>query len=261
MLSVWAVWVSYRHYLRAEQLFTFFAVMLMQVCFLPLKPAAAILHMAGVYAALYLEMRSIDGAAGVNRLNFLMLACLSAGGMIVRYHSQIRMSEKKVLLQRNNALLEHANRHDILTGLRNRYALEEDASVLIGGRVSAHMIDINYFKAFNDSYGHLVGDAVLRETADHIRELFPECLCYRYGGDEFLVLNPGEAGFQADTYSFCMRESEGLELQLSIGHAQGTPEDRGQLFELIAAADVALYAVKRRTHAPEFGGRERRRGV
>lgn len=252
VLSVWAVWVSYRQYVRGEQLTTFYTVILMQVCFLPMKPWISILLMAGVYAALYLMLYSIDRAAGVNVLNFFVLACLSAGGMVVRFYSQARMSEK-------TAQLEHANRHDILTGLRNRYALEEDALALAGRHVRACMIDINYFKMFNDTYGHVVGDAVLRETANRIRGLFPGCYCYRYGGDEFLVLNPGEAAYTEDIYRFSMSEPRDIQLLLSMGHAEGTPQDHGQMFELIAAADASLYEVKRRTHSPEFGGIDRRR--
>ena len=51
------------------------------------------------------------------------------------------------------------------------------------------MIDIDYFKGFNDKYGHLAGSQILQETAKQLNELYPDSYCYRYGGAEFLVIS------------------------------------------------------------------------
>ena len=258
ILSLWAVFVSYRHYLRGDQLFTFFTVELLMVCFIPLKPFNSMILMGGVYGALYAVLCRIDGARSVNSLHYLVLVLVSVTAMIVRYHSLIRMSEKTVQLQNSNELLEYTSRHDGLTGLRNRRALDEDVPKVVGTPLTVYMIDVNYFKEVNDTYGHAAGDAVLEETAKRIRRLFEGERCYRYGGDEFLVLDE-EVAYEKDIFYLSVPVIPDQKLLLSIGRAQGCPTDYDTLFELIAAADADLYEVKRRTHSPEFGGHDRRR--
>lgn len=259
VLSLWAVLVSWRHYNQGEELLTFFAVELLMVCFIPLRPWISTLLTGGTYALLYAMMYYVDGAVRINKLNYAVLALLSMAGMVVRYHSQIRSSEKAVRLKKSNEMLEYAIRHDGLTGLRNRRALDEDALDVIGKTMSVFMIDVDYFKEINDTYGHTVGDRVLKETARRIRALFPDNRCYRYGGDEFLVMGEQEQIYAEDTCSFSVPAVPENRVALSIGHARGSVEDYDQLFELITAADAGLYDVKRRTHSPEFGGHERRK--
>ena len=259
VLSVWSIWVSYRQYSRGEQLLTFFAVELIIVCFIPFRPWVGTALMVGVYGVLYATLYSIDAAKGINTVNYVVLACISIAGIIVRCQSQIRTAEKTVLLQKNNEALEFMARHDVLTKLRNRKALDEDAAGLVGSPVSASMIDIDYFKEINDTYGHTVGDDVLKETARQIEALYPGSLCYRYGGDEFLVLNTLANTYDGEAYSFTASSVPRRKILLSIGFAEGVPQDGGQLFDLIAAADARLYEVKRKTHSPEFGGHDRRR--
>lgn len=260
ILSVWSVLVSWRSYNRGDHLLTFFTVELIMVCFLPLRPWISTLLTGGIYALLYAMMYSVDGAVRINNLNYFVLALVSAAGMVVRYHSQIRNAEKAVRLKKSNEMLQYATRHDGLTGLRNRRALDEDVLDVVGKTMSVFMIDIDYFKEINDTYGHSAGDRVLKEAARRIKALFPDNRCYRYGGDEFLVLGEQEQLYQEDTCSFSVPAVPGNRIGLSIGHARGSVEDYDQLFELISTADAGLYNVKRRTHSPEFGGHERRRG-
>lgn len=78
---------------------------------------------------------------------------------------------------------------DELTGIQNRRALNERLYRL-GRHFSVAMIDIDYFKAFNDTYGHAQGDTVLRFVASHLGRTFPGG-AFRYGGEEFCVLFDG----------------------------------------------------------------------
>ena len=261
IFSVWAVLASWRSYIKGEHLLTFFTVELIMVCFIPLKPWISTLLTGGVYTLLYVIMYSVDGAVKVNKLNYFVLALVSMAGMVVRYHSQIRSSEKAVRLKKSNELLEYATRHDGLTGLRNRRALDEDVLDIVGKTMSVFMIDIDYFKEINDTYGHTAGDRVLKETARRIKALFPNNRCYRYGGDEFLVMGEQEHLYPEESCSFTVPAVSGDSIGLSIGHARGSVEDYDQLFELISMADTGLYNVKRKTHSPENGGHERRRSV
>ena len=259
VLSAWSVWVSYRQYVRGDQLLTFYTVELMIVCFITLRPWMSIVLTFAVYADLYIILTVIDGAAGIHVLNYIVLVFVSIIGMIVRFHSQSRLAQMTISHEEYTSQLEYANRHDGLTGLRNRKALEEDVPKFIGRQVGAYMFDVNYFKEINDNYGHIAGDEVLHETAQQLRRLFPESRCYRFGGDEFLVLHTTGSAYNYDHYSFHVPAIPDEKIVLSIGHADGVPEDHDMLFKLIGKADESLYVAKRKTHSPEFGGHDRRR--
>ena len=71
------------------------------------------------------------------------------------------------------------------------------------------------------------------------------------------VYQPAEKNYSSDTYEFT-QEQHGVKVLLSIGNAHGSPADYHGFFDLISRADKALYAVKKRTHSPEFGGHDRR---
>ena len=259
--SAWAIWVSHDHYASGEQLTSFFAVELALVCFIPLRPLPGTIVTFIVYAALYAVLWQIDGAGCVNAFNYVILTVVSALGMVVRFHSQLRMADALVKQQRANKLLERMTRQDGLTGLSNRTALKEDAAALLGKHVIVLMADVNYFKEINDEHGHLVGDEVLKEAAQKLRALFPDGVCYRFGGDEFLVICAGSDVFEGDTFTFHSDAIEGGEVLLSIGRAEGDLLESGELFDLMGKADASLYEIKRRTHSPEFGGHDRRRSA
>ena len=259
VLSAWAIWVSWRHYNQDDQLLTFLAVELMVVCFIAFKPWLSTLLSVFIYTGLFAVLYSVDAAASLNVFNFAVLVLVSIAGMIVRFHFQVRLSEKSVLLQRKNTELDYLSHHDVLTGLRNRLALNKDVDTVIEKSTRAFMIDLDYFKEFNDKYGHLAGDQILQDTAKRLKELYPDSYCYRYGGDEFLVISCCEEVYQNDIYRFKAPVVGDMFIQLSIGKAEGTPKDHEEVFALISAADRGLYEVKRKTHSPEFGGHDRRR--
>lgn len=92
--------------------------------------------------------------------------------------------------QELNQLLQQEATIDDLTQLKNRKALRDDFSKVNGKTVSVMMTDIDYFKSYNDTYGHVIGDEVLRLVALATMEAFQSGEIYRYGGDEFLVIVP-----------------------------------------------------------------------
>lgn len=79
---------------------------------------------------------------------------------------------------------------DTLTGLPGRRALEEKLGTL-GKRFSIAMLDVDHFKKFNDTYGHDVGDQVLKLVASRIGKVGEGGKAYRYGGEEFTIVFPG----------------------------------------------------------------------
>jgi two-component system cell cycle response regulator len=144
---------------------------------------------------------------------------------------------------------------DQLTGLRNRrYVRRHLDSLLRTENAAVLILDIDKFKSINDSYGHNMGDAALREVAERLRDqLRAADVVARYGGEEFLAVLAGAEGPEAMRVAERLRaavaakpvEAEGhsLPVTISIGVAvgkTGTPADR-----LIGAADAALYRAKR----------------
>ncbi|MFA6506684.1 MAG: sensor domain-containing diguanylate cyclase [Treponemataceae bacterium] len=156
------------------------------------------------------------------------------------------------------SLLEEA-RTDPLTGLYSRRYFDERArnSLLYLGEnnhfASLIILDIDQFKNFNDKYGHLCGDEVLRIVAEVFRRtLRHEDIVCRFGGEEFLALIPGvplKRGVAvADRLRLCLEASRipGIEenVTASFGVAEFCPTAPEPLQELIMRADLAMYQAK-----------------
>lgn len=169
----------------------------------------------------------------------------------------------------NRARLLRTGFRDVLTGWHNRRylqtRLEEEMARATrdGAPLVALMIDIDHFKRINDSYGHLTGDAVLREVAQRIaREMRASDVSARYGGEEFVILLPATGGDAGHALAERIRRAvsrkhfsveglaDALDLTVSIGVAEHQPSppvdvDFARAGEkLIAAADLALYEAK-----------------
>jgi diguanylate cyclase (GGDEF)-like protein len=178
---------------------------------------------------------------------------------------QLRANEKalQVQLVQNQALhaeLRDQARRDALTGLFNRHHLLEIMDHELarcardGVPLSLLLIDIDHFKRINDTFGHQMGDDVLRATA-HLLAARTRAsdLLFRYGGEEFLlVLSPADACTAKDVaedlrqrYALCPLSpgKQPVLATLSIGVA--TYADHGSTFdELMRSADEALYRAK-----------------
>jgi diguanylate cyclase (GGDEF)-like protein/PAS domain S-box-containing protein len=139
--------------------------------------------------------------------------------------------------------------HDSLTGLCNRRALEEMLPREMarvrrsGAPLCVAIIDIDHFKVYNDTYGHLAGDEVLRECARVWDEsLRGEDTLVRVGGEEFLVLLPETPATEAAEVVERLRARTPLEQTCSAGLACWDSTE--SIDELLARADAALYEAK-----------------
>lgn len=140
-------------------------------------------------------------------------------------------------------------RIDPLTRLYNRRALQEEVARLITIREPFALVlcDIDHFKLYNDTHGHLAGDRVLRRIARVLlRPLSPRGMAFRWGGDEFVLVLPMADHLMVD--SVCSRiiqliENEVEELGMSFGVAM-FPHDGTSLEELLSTADRMLYGAK-----------------
>jgi diguanylate cyclase (GGDEF)-like protein/PAS domain S-box-containing protein len=150
----------------------------------------------------------------------------------------------------------HEADHDALTGLANRRALERTLEAALGRAgarsrsVGVVMLDLDGFKAINDTHGHAAGDAALREVAGRLRRCVRERdLVARLGGDEFVVVLTDLEGAEA-VMSSVERVREALlppfgemVLRAAIGVAL-FPSDGGTAADLLAHADRAMYVDK-----------------
>lgn len=137
---------------------------------------------------------------------------------------------------------------DELTGLPNRRAWEEalarelGAAATGGQPVTVVLLDIDYFKDYNDAHGHLAGDRMLRAGTSAWHAVLRNVdMLARWGGDEFGLLLPGCGVQQARQVLQRMRDAAS-DLQFSAGVAQWRPEESAH--ELLIAADEALYQAK-----------------
>lgn len=159
--------------------------------------------------------------------------------------------------QRHRAELRAQARRDPLTGLTNRLGLQEELAafaqrpVAAGGAVL--FLDLDRFKLLNDTFGHAVGDAVLRSVADRLRAAAsPGTTVARLGGDEYALLCPDDAAAVAVQRAEQLRlllaepievpEAGALSVTASVGVRAGPVADPG---EWVRDADIAMYAAKR----------------
>jgi diguanylate cyclase (GGDEF)-like protein/PAS domain S-box-containing protein len=225
-----------------------------------------------------------DGSMFWNQLGLAPM--LDASGRLTHYlgtladvtdrvRSEQRQVEKQRQLEKSKRMLEGLALKDALTGLYNRRHFSEQlAREWNRARrdqlpLSLFMIDIDHFKRYNDTHGHLAGDHCIRLVADTVRRCFARGsdLVARYGGEEFVALAAGverrQARERAELLREAIREMAGERhgragphpVTVSVGLATATPDERIGAEDLLDAADRALYQAKRQgrdrvVHAP-----------
>ncbi len=172
------------------------------------------------------------------------------------------MIESKLLME----ILRESSLKDALTGLYNRKFLEEyiDKATKQATRSNVSygilMLDIDYFKMVNDTYGHDVGDLIIKGLSDTLRENTRDSdLAIRFGGEEFIIMLYNSDHYGAMMVADKIRKSfekrsfnvgkEQLTKTVSIGVCM-FPDDAQSLWKAIKYADIALYKAKN-------GGRNR----
>ena len=188
---------------------------------------------------------------GVAGFPLLALAALPVVGLLQRSKSHVKLVSDA--------------RNDSKTGLLNAATWEHESSAELARAIRTEsplaiaMVDVDKFKVINDTYGHLVGDQVLKEIATTLNTLLRDYdLAGRFGGEEFSLLLPQTRAVDAFRIAERVRAnvaalsiiaagsngSERVHVTVSIGVAALDSGSKRELSELIAAADAALYRAK-----------------
>jgi diguanylate cyclase (GGDEF)-like protein/PAS domain S-box-containing protein len=185
----------------------------------------------------------------------------------IRDHTGVREIEEA--LRRNNAQLtslvarlDHLARHDPLTRLLNRAAAIEAAEGILlafpvgEGRLGVAIFDLDRFKAVNDSYGHLAGDAVLERFGTVLRQQARHGdVVGRFGGEEFIAFLPGASLEDTARFAERIREAfaaapvrvdDALTIQVTVSAGvSAIPGCADNIEEAVRIADERLYDAKR----------------
>lgn len=194
-----------------------------------------------------LEVERLERDREIDRLHNVELA-----------RAYAELAELHQRLEQQAARLERLSRTDDLTSLPNRRSFDERLEIELQRAhrtetlVSVLMVDLDDFKLINDTYSHVVGDAVLRTTGQALSDCMREVdLCARIGGEEFVVLLPETDSQGAlvvgqkiiDRVTELNQKVRGVAVTASVGVATLEPTDDKE--SLVARADANLYQAKR----------------
>ena len=226
-------------------------------CIFLVPPVLAVPSIAFIYSScIHFAETGVFDEVRVSSMAILG-TCVSIASMI-RYMTTLQFfsTEKQLRIANDelgmlNRKLEMTSRRDALTGLLNRYSLRRDFEGYEGFEICVMLADIDEFKRVNDTSGHESGDHLLVALADLMRLHFGNSCCYRYGGDEFLVISKIDSGdFDERAHrvleEFCAQSGgcEGARVTCSMGYVYGLCSSAEDLRDFLRAADARLYEAK-----------------
>ena len=225
------------------------------------------------FRGVQLTVRAADG--GLRRLSVQGKRVMDEQGRTQGWRGVLSDVSDRVAAQ---ARLHELAHRDSLTGLSNRHTLRQALADAVKARqpVALLFLDLDQFKAVNDTLGHTAGDEVLRTAAQRLQQCMrPGDLVARLGGDEFAVLMP-QTRQEADAAALAQRlidaltrpitlDARRLRIGASVGGALSGAGELG-VDELLVRADMALYAAKAQgrgrfvPYTQALGDHSRRRG-
>lgn len=183
----------------------------------------------------------------------------------------IQVADSSTAIRREKVLRSHSESlrleaiTDSLTGIYNRRFFDEHCKMALGQAkrhklpLSVFMVDIDFFKQYNDHYGHIEGDRTLTSVARTLKSQVSRAtdIVARYGGEEFVLMLPNLTQEYAKQFAEKLRsavwnlaiphdKSEAYgQLTISIGFCCGVPDDNGDIINFLDRADSALYRAKK----------------
>ncbi|WP_028234146.1 GGDEF domain-containing protein [Pseudobutyrivibrio sp. MD2005] len=207
-----------------------------------------------IASVLYFELSEF-----MERENRLMVS-----NMIVMHNSYMELTQINRKVEEKNTFLQKRSETDPLTGMYNRLKLNEyseeafEKALINRTSIAVEILDIDFFKQFNDNYGHQKGDECIKFIANTLMKLaeYEGIFVARYGGDEFVVIYEGLSYEMVEAKANELREmiyEENVEhlfsltddrVTISQGICYGVPERDDSMFAYLQGADKMLYEVK-----------------
>ena len=247
-LLVFANFISINDYIKHEQILVFITVELFVACLFMIKPYLAILLIIIPFAVFYYLMATTTGVSNATKVNYPIIMVFFILVNVVRYQQYLKVAENNVVNRELAEKLRNASRYDFLTGLKNRNALNMDFENPKNPSLNSNFIimvtDLDNFKSFNDTHGHTYGDKILKQYADVLQSTFGKKHCYRYGGDEYLIVLPE---ISREEFLEKLRSCESQinnAFHFSGGYTRGFVRNSQDLHVLISKADQNLYQAK-----------------
>lgn len=250
--------VLYLIYYPSETLEAYLSIKLFAINFYPLKDLSVAIGIFVLFVMLALVLfgRYLIYATSF----FILLLTFYAGLYFLKTSNATEVAFLAfatiifVLLIRESYRLAF---YDELTSLPGRRAMIEDMAKL-GRKYSLAMCDIDFFKKFNDTYGHDTGDEVLKMVASKFSGVSGGGKAYRYGGEEFVILFPSKDTSESFAHVDALREeisktpfsvrnkksTKKIYINISAGVTQNSQKDRDP-FAVMKRADNALYRAKK----------------
>lgn len=254
-VAVLLMLMLYGSYLSNEQLHQEAWIMIFPIAYLPIVGRRARWIWAVIGAVACVVVAMIRPAPFGSVSTFILLAAYGTCAFVT-----LRFIQHN---ENNIERLARMSMTDPLTGVYNRGYLTEllpkelNRSKRSGLPLAALMLDIDYFKSYNDHYGHLRGDAVIERVAALLKETAQRAgeSVFRYGGEEFCILVPGAGREEVARFAERLRSSISLQavpheksphgiLTVSIGYWFVDGPDTPEPEVLLRRADQALYAAK-----------------
>lgn len=273
-ICFWGCCVTLNDQLGGNDLsvFTYMMLSVAALGFLEPVKAGIIFMSAFVFLNICLpEIQTIENNIFSNIVNSFSIAGISTMISYMLYWNKVIVTKQEVTIRKQceeitrvNEFLSHQAMVDELTGMNNRRYMEWFISEKIeilgeeSGTISCMMLDIDYFKQFNDQYGHISGDVCLKKIAEIIRECCndKDVAAIRFGGEEFFIClfqwDQAETAEMAEKirkriaeYRFKIRDDEEGAVTISIGVYTWHGEGKVQMDDLVCLSDKALYQAKK----------------
>lgn len=226
-------------------------------------------RLAAFQVQYYQQVNDREGLAR-STLEYYELSKAMESGRIQSYQYSVEiqttmeeMRRKQIAILEENVELTRQVETDSLTGLPNRYALNRFSDAAFerafknGSTLAVCILDVDHFKEYNDTYGHLAGDHCLHLIANQLTAMHTDKIfCARYGGDEFVVIYEGMTDDEVLAYAEQLRAGIlGLKIPhckssvapyvtVSQGIRNSVPVNENRLWDYLFAADNALYHMK-----------------
>ncbi|MBP7347974.1 MAG: bifunctional diguanylate cyclase/phosphodiesterase [Butyrivibrio sp.] len=259
--TFFGVYVAAKDYSRGFSLLSFITIEIVIFGFFLFSPTVSFLLITISFAGFYGIINAISSVTLGDSVNLLFLWIGITVMNMVRYSIHLRVLDAQSEMVDLNNQLQQANEKlllsssmDVLTGMKNRYALRQDHNRFIGMDITLMMIDLDDIKFYNDTYGHDVGDVILIEFGKITKKYFGKETCYRYGGDEYLIIvkNIADEVFTEtlnvwrEEFFQCVNFQYGFHPTCSGGYIFGKVEAEADFLAMIRMADMKMYEAKGR---------------